>query len=102
MAESICSGFHAVRLANGTDSDSAWTGQTEVSERRRHSATHAVDGVALAASQFIQYEAFQSKRERGYHWAGKVNITSAPFVVIRRPPISRRQLLRVKFELVIW
>lgn len=51
-----------------------------------------VDGVALAASQFVQYEAFQSNRERGHSWTGKVNITTAPFVVIRRPPISRRQL----------
>lgn len=55
-------------------------------------ATHAVDGVALAASRFVQYEAFQSGREHGHHWTGEVNITAAPFVVIRRPPISRRQL----------
>lgn len=55
-------------------------------------ATHAVDGVALAASQFVQYEAFQSKREHGHRWTGEINITSAPFVIVRRPPISRRQL----------
>lgn len=55
-------------------------------------ATHAVDGVALASSRFVQYEAFQTNRERGHHWTGKVNLTTAPFVVIRRPPISRRQL----------
>ena len=55
-------------------------------------ATHAVDGVALAASQFIRYESFQSGKEHGHHWVGEVNITVAPFVVIRRPPISRRQL----------
>jgi RRXRR protein len=55
-------------------------------------ATHAVDGVALAASQFVQYEAFQTNREHGHQWTVQVNITSAPFVVVRRPPISRRQL----------
>lgn len=55
-------------------------------------ATHAVDGVALAASRFIQYEAFQTNRERGHRWTGEVSVTTAPFVVIRRPPISRRQL----------
>ena len=67
-------------------------------EKQKHSkgdaipATHAVDGVALAASHFIQYELFHSHRERGHHWAGEVQLTSAPFVVMRRPPISRRQL----------
>lgn len=54
--------------------------------------THAIDGIALASSQFVQYEAFQSGREHGHRWTGEVTITSAPFVVIRRPPISRRQL----------
>ncbi len=51
-------------------------------------ATHAVDGVALAAHAFTEYQT-------GYHyghWVGAVQITNAPFTVIRRPPISRRQL----------
>lgn len=54
--------------------------------------THAVDGIALAASQFIQYEEFWTANSRGHQWVGGVQITTAPFVVIRRPPISRRQL----------
>ena len=95
-------------------------------EKQKHSkgdlipATHAVDGVALAAHAFTEYQT-------GYHyghWVGKVTITNAPFTVswrsrswgeprgfqgadtgsahspsprprctaIRRPPISRRQL----------
>lgn len=54
--------------------------------------THAVDGIALACSAFIQYESFQTNRERGHQWVGEVTTTSAPFKVIRRPPISRRQL----------
>ena len=54
--------------------------------------THAVDGVALACSQFVQYEAFQTANTRGHHWLGAVQITRAPFVVFRRPPIARRQL----------
>jgi len=54
--------------------------------------THAVDGVALACSQFVQYEAFHTANTRGHHWIGAVQITKAPFVVLRRPPISRRQL----------
>jgi len=52
-------------------------------------ATHAVDGVALACSIFIRY-GITSSHSMG--WIGKVAITPAPFTVIRRPPISRRQL----------
>ena len=55
-------------------------------------ATHAVDGVALAASQFIDYLPFENSNGRGHYWQGKVEVTNAPFFVIRRPPISRRQL----------
>jgi hypothetical protein len=53
------------------------------------SATHAVDGVALAASAFIRYGKID-RHSQG--WVGDVAITPAPFTVIRRPPVSRRQL----------
>ncbi|MBD0344204.1 MAG: RRXRR domain-containing protein [Coleofasciculus sp. Co-bin14] len=52
-------------------------------------ATHAVDGVSLAKRQFVRYR--QLKGKQGW-WEGLVSITPAPFAVIRRPPISRRQL----------
>jgi len=52
-------------------------------------ATHAVDGVSLASSQFVRYR--QLKGKQGW-WDGSVNISPAPFAVIRRPPICRRQL----------
>ncbi|MEI2577629.1 RRXRR domain-containing protein [Scytonema sp. PRP1] len=52
-------------------------------------ATHAVDGVALACSAFIRY-GITSAHSMGFH--GKVQITPAPFTVIRRPTVSRRQL----------
>ncbi len=55
-------------------------------------ATHAVDGVTLAASQFIDYLPFENSEGRGHCWQGRIAITNAPFFVIRRPPISRRQL----------
>lgn len=54
--------------------------------------SHAVDGVALAATEFVGYEVFQSGKQHGRQWTGTVNITPAPFRVIRRPPICRRQL----------
>ena len=55
-------------------------------------ATHAVDGITLAASQFVDYLPFENSEGRGHCWEGQVEITDAPFFVIRRPPISRRQL----------
>jgi hypothetical protein len=67
-------------------------------EKQKHSkgdtipATHAVDGLTLAASQFTDYLPFDNSDGRGHCWQGNVTITTAPFTVIRRPPISRRQL----------
>ncbi len=55
-------------------------------------ATHAVDGIALACSAFIEYKFFYSTKTHGHQWTGEVSVTVAPFRVIRRPPISRRQL----------
>ena len=54
--------------------------------------SHAVDGVALACSQFIQYRSFHTANSHGHYWVGNVEITASPFKVIRRPPICRRQL----------
>lgn len=54
--------------------------------------THAVDGVAIAASHFVQYRRYHRIGEDGGEWQGSVSITPAPFFVIRRPPYSRRQL----------
>jgi RRXRR protein len=64
-------------------------------EKQKHSkgdaipATHAVDGVAASCSFFIKY-GITSHSSMG--WRGNVTITASPFAVIRRPPISRRQL----------
>ena len=55
-------------------------------------ATHAVDGITLASSKFVDYLPFENFQGHGHCWQGKVQITDAPFFVIRRPPVSRRQL----------
>ena len=55
-------------------------------------AAHAVDGVALACSEFASYERYHRQGEDGATWQGEVQVTESLFKVIRRPPISRRQL----------
>lgn len=52
-------------------------------------ATHAVDGVALASHEFLKYKFL--KGDKGW-FEGSVEITNAPFSIIKRPPVSRRQL----------
>jgi hypothetical protein len=54
--------------------------------------SHAVDGIALAASQFVEYRKYHAVGEDGAEWSGVLEVTPAGFKVIRRPPISRRQL----------
>jgi len=54
--------------------------------------THAVDGIALAASQFLTYQQWHTKNAHGANWVGFCRVTPALFFVIRRPPINRRQL----------
>lgn len=54
--------------------------------------THANDGLALAASHFMQYQSFHTSKTRGHRWNGFIRLTSAPFRVIARPNIYRRQL----------
>lgn len=54
--------------------------------------SHAVDGIALAASAFVEYRRYWTGKGHGSAWFGSVSVTPAPFVVLRRPPVSRRQL----------
>jgi RRXRR protein len=54
--------------------------------------THAVDGIALTTSQFVQYKAFHTTQAHGHDWTGSVRLTASPFRVIARPNLFRRQL----------
>lgn len=54
--------------------------------------THAVDGVALAASKFVSFKPFATKSSHGHEWKGKVTITESIFRVITRPAYFRRAL----------
>ncbi len=66
--------------------------KNKVNKAKAEFNTHAVDGVAIAASHFVEYRQYHKVNESGGDWFGAVVITPAPFFVIRRPPYSRRQL----------
>ena len=51
--------------------------------------THAVDGIALAATHWLKYTVID-KNFRG--WKGDLTLTDSNFLIISRPPVSRRQL----------
>lgn len=54
--------------------------------------SHANDGISLACFHFLDYRPFHTGTGHGHEWKGNVSVTTAPFAVIKRPPISRRQL----------
>jgi hypothetical protein len=54
--------------------------------------THANDAISLCASRFMRYKAFHTSNSHGYYWVGSINLTDAPFKVIARPQLYRRQL----------
>jgi len=54
--------------------------------------THSNDGVALAASHFIKWKNWHSKNAHGGYWKGEAVITSAPFKVVAKPNVYRRQI----------
>ena len=55
-------------------------------------SSHANDGIALAASRFIEYRSFHTSNSHGHHWVGSLLLTDAPFKIISRPQLYRRQL----------
>lgn len=56
--------------------------------------SHAVDGIALASSEFTRY---QAKGNDSMRWSGSVEVTPSVFKVVKRPPICRRQLHLFQF-----
>ncbi|MEY3332639.1 MAG: hypothetical protein RLZZ176_939 [Cyanobacteriota bacterium] len=60
--------------------------------------THAVDAVTLASSEFVKYQIWNDMKDHGASWVGNVTITRSQFTILRRPPISRRQLHLMVFS----
>ncbi len=55
-------------------------------------SAQANDAIAAAASRFMEYKSFHTAKSRGHHWVGSIQLTDAPFKVIARPQLYRRQL----------
>jgi len=79
---------------NGTSQLRQWLGLAKDKKDKGSQTpeTHAVDGVTLAAFEFIQWLEWHSSNAKHGGWCGDVQVTPALFAVIRRPPINRRQL----------
>lgn len=95
------SAFTVVHTREGWQKDGNGTAQIRtylglVKEKQQKAKqvpqTHAVDGLALAASAFIRYAPFQTANTHGHDWVGAICLTSAPFRVLTRPCFYRRQL----------
>jgi len=79
---------------NGTSQIRKYLGLYKDKQNKKNPApeTHAVDGVALAASKFIRFAPFTKKNSHGHQWQGEVTITDSVFRVITRPSYFRRAL----------
>lgn len=79
---------------NGTSQIRAFLGlvKDKQNKSRQCPETHAVDGIALAATQFVQFRKYHKVNEDGADWFGSVDVTPAPFVVLTRPGYFRRAL----------
>ena len=79
---------------NGTSQIRKYLGLFKDKQNKKNPVpeTHAVDGVALAASEFIEFKPFHTKNSQGHEWKGKVTITDSIFRVITRPQYYRRAL----------
>ena len=60
--------------------------------------THANDAVALSATHFVKYEAYQTSNTHGHRWVGEVEVTRAPFIVVTRPKLFRRKLYQENYS----
>lgn len=80
--------------SNGTSQIREYLGLFKDKQNKRKAVpeTHAVDGIALAASVFVNYKPFHTNNSRGCQWLGSVTITSSIFRVITRPEYFRRAL----------
>ncbi|NEQ36363.1 MAG: hypothetical protein F6K40_08760 [Okeania sp. SIO3I5] len=78
---------------NGTSQIRKYLGLTKIQDKKAQTPeSHAVDGIALAATEFIRFGIIPRMNKDIYTWKGSVNITQSVFRVITRPAYFRRAL----------
>lgn len=80
------------RDGNGTSQIRDYLGLVKDKQNKSEAKpeTHAVDGVALACSHFVQYRPFHSINQHGRDWFGSVAVTTSLFRVVTRPGAVKR------------
>ena len=70
-----------------------YLGLTKIQDKKAQTPeSHALDGIALAATEFIRFGIIPRINKDIYTWKGSVNITRSVFRVITRPAYFRRAL----------
>ncbi|MBP0027084.1 RRXRR domain-containing protein [Roseofilum sp. Guam] len=78
---------------NGTSQVRKYLGLEKVKDKKAQvPEAHAVDGIALAASEFIRFGIIPGFTQDVHTWIGSVEITSSVFRIITRPAYFRRAL----------
>lgn len=78
---------------NGTSQVRKYLGLEKIKDKKAQvPESHAVDGIALAASEFIRYGVTPKQNCDTWGWKGSVDITRSIFRVITRPAYFRRSL----------
>lgn len=78
---------------NGTSQIRKYLGLEKVKDKKAQiPESHAVDGIALAATEFVRFGLIPGFNQDVHNWKGSVKITASVFRVITRPAYFRRAL----------
>ncbi|NES70298.1 MAG: hypothetical protein F6K24_36345 [Okeania sp. SIO2D1] len=78
---------------NGTSQIRKHLELTKIKDKKAQTPeSHAVDGIALAATEFIRFGLVPKIGYDLHTWIGSITVTSAPFRIITRPEYFRRAL----------
>ena len=89
----VHTGYGWQKDGNGTSQIRKHLGLTKVKDKKAQAPeSHAVDGIALAASRFVRFGLIPGTDADLKMWIGSVDVTPAQFRVVTRPDYFRRAL----------
>lgn len=78
---------------NGTSQVRKYLGLEKIKDKKAQvPEAHAVDGIALAATEFVRFGLIPGLNQDVHNWKGLIKITASVFQVINRPTYFRRAL----------